>query len=221
MKNLLTALILAFCAQTAYSGIFDLDSSRERPRLLIKTSAFALINWRTNLSYVDIGAEWGFAKRFSLDADIGKYYKSMLSGDSEYTTGFFTDAALRYYPDIKMGWGGYYFALQYRYQRKRSQQEIDFTEAGLPYRKLIDVDRNSNMFLLMFGSNQTYFFERLYLDWNFGLGLEHRVSKIQGLTNFEWEALETGNVDGIKYDDAEGRFNPAVHFEVKIGFRIF
>jgi len=77
------------------------------------------------------------------------------------------------------------------------------------------------MFLLMFGSNQTYFFERLYLDWNFGLGLEHRVSKIQGLTNFEWEALETGNVDGIKYDDAEGRFNPAVHFEVKIGFRIF
>ncbi|MBN4070989.1 hypothetical protein JYT72_00635 [Crocinitomix catalasitica] len=221
MKNLLIALSLILYAQTAHTGIFDLDTNRERPRLLIKSSVSALLNWRTSLSYIDIGVEFGFAKRFSLDADVGKYYRSMLSSNSEYTTGFFTDAALRYYPDIEMSWASYYFALQYRYQRKQSQQEIDFNDAGLPYSKLIDIERNSNMILLMFGSNRMYFFERLYFDWNLGFGLEYRLSKMKGLVDFELEAIETGDVDGIKYDDAEGRFNPAVHFEVKIGFRIF
>ena len=73
----------------------------------------------------------------------------------------------------------------------------------------------------MVGMNTHYWFDRLYFDWNLGLGFEHRTTDIKGLADFEWEAVNTGEVEGVKWDDAAGRILPAYHFELKIGVRIF
>ena len=219
MKNLLIA-ILMLTASSTFAGFFEKDSTNLRPRLLVKTSALSLYNWRAEMSFVDIGAEFHIHQGLSIAGDIGKYYRSGWSGQPEFSNGFYSDASLRYYPQFGHG-RRYYMALQYRYQRKRSLQELDFTDAGLPYRKMINVNRNSKFGFLMIGSNTSYFSDRLYLDFSVGIGVEHRFSDLQGLASFEQDAVETGEVVGVKYDEAGGRFLPAYHFEVKLGFRIF
>ncbi|MBN4070990.1 hypothetical protein JYT72_00640 [Crocinitomix catalasitica] len=182
MKNLLIAISLGLCAQTAYSGVFDLDSNRERPILIIKASSFSLTNWWWKPSYLDVELEFSPVDRFSMIGAVGKYYRSKLSLYRGYTTGFYIDAGLRYYPSATEYWGGYW-GLQYRYQPSSSLIEVDFTQAGLPYSKLITVDRNSNMFLIMFGSNQFYYWNRWSVDYSLGLGLERRFGVLTGLVS--------------------------------------
>ena len=220
MKHFLIAILLAFTASSSYAASSGRDSLETRPLLMLKTSAMTIVNWRSELSYADIGAEMRIFKSLTFNADAGFYFQSHWSGVPEYTQGFYYDAGLRHYFDLP-NWDGLYVSPQYRYQRKKSVQELDFNEAGLPYRKLVDVNRNSHFGLIMVGMNTHYWFDRLYFDWNLGLGFEHRTTDIKGLADFEWEAVNTGEVEGVKWDDAAGRILPAYHFELKIGVRIF
>lgn len=220
MKQFLIAIVLLACTSQAFAAPSARDTLDKRPLLMLKTSALTIINWRSELSFADIGAELRLYDPITLNADVGFFYQSAWSGVPEYTQGFYTDVGLRYYGDWTK-WEGFYISPQYRYQRKSSLQELDFTPGGLPYTKLTDVNRNAHFGLIMAGVNSQYFFDRIYFDLNLGLGAEYRVTDIQGLAGFEWEAIETGLVEGVKHDDTEGKLLPAYHFEFKIGFRLF
>ncbi|MCG8574479.1 MAG: DUF3575 domain-containing protein [Flavobacteriales bacterium] len=219
MKTFLIAIFLSSLSAVGQFNFFKGDSMSERPGLIIKTSALSLLNWRTPTSYLDIGAEFRLYDSFTLDGDIGRYYRPFWGSNQEYTRGYFSDVSLRWYP--KSWEETYYFGLQYRYQKKKAVIEADFSDAGLPYTKLIDVDRNSNFVYALFGHSRKVLIDRLYIDWSIGLGVEHRVGVLSGVADFEQEAIESGQVDGTKYDEEAGRFLPAYYYEIKIGFSLF
>ena len=212
MKQLLlTCTVLIFASNVSAFG--DRDSTFER-KFIIKTSVIGPFYGAQ--ASTDLGFEFSLFNHFRLDTDLGMYFKSPLKSDPAHTTGQYTNIALRYYLDeLEMPY--YFFGLQYKYDHKQSVVEVDFSDAGYPYKKYIDADRHSNSVLLIAGMQRNFFFDWLMFEYFAGFGAEYRAGRLSGLVDYELEAVNTGKVSDVQWDDPNGKFIPGWTVGAKVG----
>ncbi len=211
MKQFLPAILLLSLLMPL-SG--ESQKSIDR-KLILKTSVLPFASMFSSITYGDVGFEYSLTEHFRLDSDIGLYYRSPFSGSQEYSRGQFTNLALRYYLDeYDMP---YFVALQYKYEHKKSVVEVDFSDAGYPYKKYVDADRHSNSLLLIGGMQRSLFFDWLMFEYYAGFGAEYRIGHLSGLVDYELAAVQTGEVDAVKWDDPKGRIIPGWTVGAKVG----
>jgi hypothetical protein len=204
-------------------SIFGFSSGIGDPvnkKFILKTSTIPAMNLFGSMLRGDIGLESSLFRNVTIDADIGYRYRSAWHAENPDMTssGHFAGVALRKYSDhpdttIQLFWG-----LQYIYGHRKSDITLDFSGADMLYQKDLVWHRRSNIVNLIAGCQLEYFVDWLVVQYYFGCGIDYRFSSIEGLTDFEREAVESQFLPKVADYNLNRHLFASFTFGAKAGF---